>query len=111
MEHDLTGLVAQLSGLPGLLLLLSGCMLMHLRLRRRSTLSLLLSLAAIAAWMLVGQALLHDVLLPADGAPDMVVLARLGVAQSVALAVDGALLLWLGLSFFLAVKSIRLPSR
>jgi hypothetical protein len=110
MEHDPMDLLTQLPGLAGQLLLLAGCVLMHLRLRRRSTLSLLFSLAAMAAWMFVGP-LLHDVLVPSDGAPDMVVLARLGVAQSVAMAVEAALLFWLGLSFFLAVKSIRLPSR
>jgi hypothetical protein len=112
-------LAVQIAGAVAWLAVLAGCFLLHVRLRNIFSASFLLSIIAIAAWMFWGQAALHSVMtLPAltptptagnvgQGNNAAQALAGMGQSQTAISVVESVLIIWIGVSFFLAIKSIR----
>jgi uncharacterized Tic20 family protein len=100
-------LAQQFFELLSLLLLLAGCILLHVRLRRPSSLSFLLSLAASAAWKLWGQSVIWQMLPTPPSTGTAKDLINFDYSQSIIAATDLALFLWVSGSFFIAVKAIR----
>jgi hypothetical protein len=104
-------LAQQFFELLSLLLLLAGCILLHVRLRRPSSLSFLLSLAASAVWKFAGESALWQILPTPPSAGTAKDLISFEYSQSIVAATDLALFLWVSGSFFFAVKAIRPVSR
>jgi len=100
-------LLQQLLEVLAWLLLLAGCALLHVRVRSLSSLSFLLSISACAVWIFWAQSAFWLVLSIAPGTGTAHDLANLGHSQSIAGAIETALMLWVGGSFFLAVKALR----
>jgi hypothetical protein len=100
----------QILVLLALLLFLAGCILLHVRLRRFSSLSLLISIPTLVVWLFWGQ----DVFLRA--VPGAIIgtakdLRDFGQWLSVATFISATLLVWLATSFFFAITAVRPPSR
>lgn len=108
-------LAVQIAGAVAWLAALAGCFLLHVRLRNIFSASFLLSILAIAAWMFWGQAALDNALTLPTPAADNVgqgnnaaeALAGMGQSQVVISVVESVLMILVGISFFLAIKSIR----
>jgi hypothetical protein len=104
-------LTIQMLELLALLLFLAGCVLLHVRLRRSSSLSLLLSIVTLAAWIFWGA----DAFLRA--APDTLGtgtakdLRDLGYWLSIATIVSAFLAVWISASFFFAIWAVRPSSQ
>ena len=103
-------LLDQLSELLAYLLLFAGCVLLHVRLRRLSSLSFLFSLAALLVWILWGQSALWH-LLPTPPGTEAAELLQLEHSYPIFAAIELLLLLWFGFSFFFTVKAIQPASR
>ena len=104
-------LANQLLEFTALAALLVGCALFHLRLRRASSLSFLLSIIVVALWSFFGQAMLLNTLAPPSGDSTAIDLTAAGRFQSIIAMVDATLTLWLSVSFLFAAKAIRPATR
>ena len=113
-------LVRQIASAVAWLAVLVGCFLLHMRLRNIFSASFVLSMLAIAVWTLWGQSALNSFLtlptpMPIAGnvgqgnnaAEALEVLDAMGQVQATISIVDSILMIWTGVSFFLAMKSIR----
>jgi hypothetical protein len=101
----------QLSGILALLVFVAGCVLLHVRLRCYSSLSLLFSIAALVIWYFWGT---DAVTLAASKSPMLLGLSGgFGSLGAFAYAYLGSflLLLWLSTSFLLSVMNVRPNSR
>jgi hypothetical protein len=104
-------LALQVVGVLAWLLLLAGCVLLHIRLRRISSLSFVLSLVAVAAWTHWGQSVLWQIFPVPPGTGTAKDLDLLGHLEPAVAAIEAALMLWVGGSFFFSVKAIRPVAR
>ena len=105
----LTSPLLELSGLLRIfsfLILLAGCVLFHLRLRRASSLSFLLSVVTAALWLYFAKEMLSYALAPQVAPNTAAVLATMDRAPSIGALVEAMISLWLVASFFLAARSI-----
>ena len=107
-------LTAQIAGFIALVALLAGCVLLHLRLRNVPSASFLLSIIGLATWALWLQDVVYGYLYPSVPAGDpghgtnaAVAITSLGHSQTIAVISESILILWVGISFFFAIKSIR----
>ena len=107
-------LTVQIAGFIALAALLSGCILLYLRLRNIASTSLLLSLVALAAWIFWIQGAVHLGLSapatagdPGQGTNAAEAIAALGHSQDIGAVCEALLMLWVGISFFFAIRSIR----
>ena len=107
-------LAVQIAGFVALVALLAGCFLLYLRLRNIASTSFLLSIVGLAAWAFWAQSALDRALsasVPATGARQgnnaAEAIAAIGYSQTIAATCESLLMLWFGLSFFFAIKSIR----
>ena len=107
-------LTVQIAGFIALAALLSGCTLLYLRLRNIASTSLLLSLIALAAWIFWIQGTVQLALSapatagdPGKGTNAAEAIAALGHARDIGAVCEALLMLWVGISFFFAVRSIR----
>ena len=105
----------QMAGFIALLALLAGCVLLHARLRNLASTSFLLSIVGIAAWIFWIQDALQGALpisAPATagnsghGTNAADAIATIVNYQTVPAACESLLMLWFGISFFLAARSI-----
>lgn len=96
------------------LALLAGCILLHVRLRNIPSTSFVNSIIALAIWAFWGKSALGNAL--TTRAPEVAigqgnnaaeVIATMGHAQSLVAVGDAVLILWVGLSFLFAIKSIK----
>ena len=113
--EEVVSFAHQLLGILAYLLLLSGVVLLHIRLRRASSLSLLLSVAAFAVWIFWGEGAVWRAL---PQGPDLGTdtsnasnLIYLGRWHSVPYFLETALLLWLAGSFFFSIRAVPQASR
>ena len=97
--------------LLALLLFLAGCVLLHARLRRYSSLSLLLSIAALVTWFFWGADAFLRVAPDALGTGAAKDLQGLGHWFSVTAIISSVLMVWLGVSFLLSIWAVRPSSR
>ncbi|MBL8256024.1 MAG: hypothetical protein JNJ62_05440 [Pseudoxanthomonas mexicana] len=111
----------ELASTGSFVLIIIGCVLLHVRLRKPASLSLLMALATTAVWDTVGQSMVHDLLMTptatslppgtsgmnAQAAIDA--LDRAAPAHNALIAGDSILFIWVALSFVLAVASIARP--
>lgn len=109
----------EIAGIGSLALILVGCVLLHLRLRRPASLSLLIALAAAVLWNVGGQDTARDLLTPprvassptdASGMNAQAAIEALGrdaQVENAVLAVDALLSVWVALSFVFAVAVVR----
>lgn len=109
----------EISGTGSLVLILVGCVLLHLRLRKPASLSLPIALAAAVLWNVGGQDTVRDLLAPphvassptgTSGMNAQAAIEALGKgsqAENAVLAVDALLSVWVALSFLLAVVVVR----
>jgi hypothetical protein len=110
-------MIGKAAGTGSLVLILAGCVMLHVRLRNLPSLSLLIALATNALWLAGGQSTLRDVLTPshapfpitttgnnARGA--LATLDQAAMAENAVIAGDTLLAFWVALSFALAVASI-----
>jgi hypothetical protein len=111
----------ELASAGSFILIVIGCVLLHVRLRKPASLSLLMALAATALWGAMGQSMVHDLLMPpalpspatdtagmnAQAAIDA--LDRAAPAYNALVVGDSMLLIWVALSFLLTVASIARP--
>jgi hypothetical protein len=97
--------------LLALLLFVAGCVLLHVRLRRYSSLSLLLSIATLAAWFFWGADAFLRVAPDALSTGTAKDLRGLGHWFSVTAIISSILMLWLGASFLLSIWAVRPSSR
>ncbi|QNP40171.1 hypothetical protein [Lysobacter solisilvae (ex Woo and Kim 2020)] len=104
-------IATQILEILALLLFLAGCVLLHVRLRRFSSLSLLISIPAFVAWLFWGQDVFLRAVPAALGTGTASDLRDLGQWLSVATIISAVLLVWLATSFFLTVKAVRPTSR
>ena len=100
-------LALEIVGMLAWALFLGGCVLLHLRVRRFSSLSFLLSLVAVAAWSYWGQSVLWQIYPVPPGTGTARDLDSLGRVEPIVAAIEAALMLWVGASFFFSVKAIR----
>ena len=110
-------LAVQIAGAVAWIAVLAGCFLLQARLRNIFSASFLLSILVIAVWMFWGQAALDSVLtLPTStpiagnveqGNNAAEALAGMGKSRFVISVVESILMIWTGVSFFLAIRSIR----
>ena len=117
------GRFGELASAASLVLVVIGCVLLHVRLRKPASLSLVMALAATTLWGAAGQSMVHDLLMPpavsslpagtsginAQTAIDT--LDRAAPAYNAMIVVDSILVLWMALSFVLAVASIARTHR
>ena len=110
--------LGEVAGIGSLVLVLIGCVLLHVRLRKPASLSLLVALAAITLWFAVGRSMVYEFLVPpyvpspstegvgnhAQAAFDA--MSDAAPAGNAMIAGDAVLLLWTALSFVFAVASI-----
>jgi beta-lactamase regulating signal transducer with metallopeptidase domain len=111
----------EIAALASLVLILVGCVVLHVRLRNRASRSLLVSLAAAALWFSAGQSMVYKLLAPPYvpsppteglGNNAQAALDAMGddaPARNAVVAGDVLLPLWIALSLVFAVVSI--PSR
>jgi hypothetical protein len=104
-------LALEVVGALGWLLLLAGCVLLHIRVRRISSISFLLSLVSVAAWTYWGQSVLWEIFPVPPGTGTAKDLKSLGQVEPIVAAIEAALMLWVGGSFFFSVKAIRPVAR
>jgi hypothetical protein len=110
-------MIGKAAGTGSLVLILAGCVMLHVRLRNLPSLSLLIALATNALWLAGGQSTLRDVLTPshapfpitttgnnARGA--LATLDQAAMAENAVIAGDTLLAFWVALSLALAVASI-----
>ena len=97
----------QLLELLVVLILLSGCILLHLRLRRASTLSLLAALSTAAVWMMLGEQVLWQLVPSSSGNTTAAQLDSISHWQSLGDNIGAALALWISFSFLFAVRAVR----
>lgn len=108
-------LVVQIAGAIAWLAALAGCLLLHFRLRNFFSASFVLSIAVVALWSFWGRAALVSALaLPAptianagQGNSAAEALSAVGNSHVVVSAMESILMIWFGVSFFFAIKSIR----
>jgi hypothetical protein len=110
-SESMMNLILLLSGGAACLVLAAGCLMLHIRLRAGSSLCLVLSLAAMAAWSFFGGIVLSVMFPyppPTETAQDLQAASNRHMAH---ITVESALLLCFGVSFFFAAKAIpkRLP--
>ena len=107
----------QMAGFIALLALLAGCVLLHARLRNLASTSFLLSIVGIAAWIFWIQDALQGALTistpatagnPGHGTNAAEAMATIGDFHVIFAASESLLMLWFGISFFFAAKSITL---
>jgi hypothetical protein len=110
--------IGKAAGTGSLVLILAGCVMLHVRLRNLPSLSLLIALATNALWLAGGQSTLRDVLTPsharfptttttgnnARGA--LATLDQAAMAENAVIAGDTLLAFWVALSLALAVACI-----
>jgi hypothetical protein len=101
----------QMLELLALLLFLAGCVLLHVRLRRSSSLSLLLSIATLAAWIFWGADAFLRAVPDTFGTGAAKDLRGLGHWLSIATIVSALLAVWISTSFFFAISAVRPSSR
>ena len=107
-------LIVQIAGFIAITALLAGCVLLYLRLRNIAGASFLLSMVGLAAWAFWIQEALHRALsvppaavVPGRGTNAADAAAALGYSQTIAATCESLLMLWVGVSFFFAIKSVR----
>ena len=100
-------IATQVLAILALLLFLAGCILLHVRLRRFSSLSLLISIPTLVAWLLLGQDIFLRAAPDALGIGTAKDLRDFGQWLSVATTISAVLLIWFATSFFLAIKAVR----
>ena|SRR5688572_19979201 len=107
-------LMAQIAGAVAWIAVISGIVLLHVRLRNLASTSFVLSLVVTAVWAAWGQAAINRVLFPPPPAKvstgqgeSAEALIAIGQSYSIEVVSDSILMLWVGISFFFAIKSIR----
>ena len=98
----------QTAGYIALLMFLAGCALLHMRLRRTESLSLLLSVAAVIVLGFWAQAAVERVLFDLPSNAHIASVAR---RYNVLATFEALLMLWFGASFLLAIKRVPLQAR
>ena len=110
-------MIGKAAGTGSLVLILAGCVMLHVRLRNLPSLSLLIALATNALWLAGGQSTLRDVLTPShapfpitttgnNARRALATLDQAAMAENAVIAGDTLLAFWVALSFALAVASI-----
>ena len=96
----------QVAGHIALLLFICGAVVLHLRLRTYWSLSFIASLAAILIWgLLLSGVLHHEFYYPmADKVRDLAEMRRF---EAITAAIEAVLMMWFGVSFLFANKSVR----
>jgi len=100
-------LANQITCLIALLLVLAGCILLHVRLRSYLSLSFLVSIVAIALWAFWGGRALDHMLFVGTANDDAQALIALGRSRTISAAIEAMLMLWFGVSFLLTIRSVR----
>ncbi|MGY0613406.1 hypothetical protein [Luteimonas sp. A501] len=99
----------QIAGYVALLFFIAGSIVLHLRLRNYWSLSFIASIVGILVWVFwLSGAVHHEFYYPlTNEANDVTAMRRFA---TVVAAIEAVLMLWFGISFLFAAKSIR-PQR